>query len=163
MSDKGQTEDVDSLENAIAYRVTRAARVLRLHLTRFLEERGIELSPEQYFLLFRLSAAPGQGPRELSDPLLSDYPNTTRLIESLVRRGLVERRAAAGDRRRQELYLTDAGRELADRLVPAVLEERTALYAGFAPAELDAFWKVLVDVEERAAARAGIAAEEKLR
>ena len=55
---------------------------------------------------------------ELSDRSLRDKTTVTRMIDRMVAKDLVERRADPSDRRRQRLYLTGAGRDLFARLVP---------------------------------------------
>ena len=55
--------------------------------------------------------------KELGSLLIAEAGHPSRLVERLVEAGLVERRAAADDRRRVELSLTPAGRRLAKRVV----------------------------------------------
>lgn len=159
MNGKSNDPDGVELETAVAYQVVRAARVLRNHLVRFLAERGAELTPEQYFIFFKINSRPGASQAELADPLLGDYPNVTRLVDSLVRRGLAERRPAPDDRRRHALYLTEEGRKLAGELIPAVLAERGKLTAGLPPEAVANFTAVLHAVERNAAERGGMLTE----
>lgn len=154
-SESGVPEGAE-LENAVAYQVVRAARVLRNHLVRFLAEQGSELTPEQYFILLKINSRPGTSQAKLADPLLGDYPNVTRLVDSLVSRGFAERRPAPEDRRRHALYLTEEGRELADVLIPAVLAERKKLMAEIAPEAAANFTEVLRILERTAAERGGM-------
>src|SRR3954470_16889681 len=65
-----------------------------------------------------IAAAPGRTIEELRRPLGLTQPGATRLVERLVRAGWVERGEAAG-RRGLRLTLTDAGRELLDRMLAA--------------------------------------------
>ncbi|MGB3544766.1 MAG: hypothetical protein WBA11_17750, partial [Rubrivirga sp.] len=70
--------DVSSLDIALAYRVHRLARLLRVHLTRVLATSAPGVSPEQWFLLFRLFERGGRSQSELTDPILDDRPNVSR-------------------------------------------------------------------------------------
>ena len=60
--------------------------------------------------------------KELGDLLIAEAGHPSRLVDRLVEAGLVERAAARSDRRRLELSLTTAGREMARR-VEAVRED----------------------------------------
>ncbi len=142
--------ETDDLEKALAYRIHRSARVLRLHLSRFLALHGLDISQEQYFVLFKVRAKPGSSQVDLADEVLSDHPNVTRLVDSLVMRGYLERRADPRDRRRHAVFLTDRGVELMNRLIPAVVEARRALYDGIPPADLRVFVRVLSTIERHA-------------
>jgi MarR family transcriptional regulator, organic hydroperoxide resistance regulator len=57
--------------------------------------------------------------KELGELLVAEAGHPSRLVDRLVEAGLVERRAAADDRRRVELSLTRSGRELEKRMQAA--------------------------------------------
>ncbi len=57
--------------------------------------------------------------KELGGLLIAEAGHPSRLVDHLVEAGLVERRVAAGDRRRVELSLTAAGRRLHKRVLLA--------------------------------------------
>jgi DNA-binding MarR family transcriptional regulator len=65
--------------------------------------------------------------------LLAQY-NVSRLIDRLEMEGLVERRAVAGDRRRQTVHITQEGRGLLKRMWPvyekAIGDRFAGLYSG---------------------------------
>jgi DNA-binding MarR family transcriptional regulator len=77
--------------------------------------REFDLMPPQQLILGLLSEPRPMG--ELAREMHCDNSNITGLIDRLSERGLVERRAADGDRRVKLVALTDAGRELREELV----------------------------------------------
>ena len=135
--------DVSSLDVALAYRVHRLARLLRVHLIRVLADAAPGVSPEQWFLLFRLSERDGQSQADLIDPVLDDRPNVSRQIARLVEVGLVARAPDPDDGRRSLLSLTAAGRAQVDTLLGAVVEERGKLFTGVSADALGTFSDVL--------------------
>jgi DNA-binding MarR family transcriptional regulator len=86
---------------------------------------SVDLSPPQYRVLTLLAG--GQSMSSMLAARLSvSPPSVTTLVDSLVVRGLVERRHSEDDRRRVALTLTEAGSELlahADGELEAMLTE----------------------------------------
>lgn len=76
---------------------------------------GREISPGALSTLTAIAANPGVRPGALADALVVRRPNMTKLIDSLIRAGLVRKRTAPGDRRSVALFLTARGRRLIDR------------------------------------------------
>ena len=83
------------------------------------ELKSIGLSIPQFDLLSTLSEREGATQQELAERLYVTKGNVSGLVDRLVEAGLVERRAAAGDRRSHALHHTGQGRELAERGIAA--------------------------------------------
>ncbi len=99
-------QDSSSLDNAPAFLITRVARLLRFDLWKVLEESGTDLTPEQYFMLYRLHEGDGRSQIELDDRVLVARPKVTRQVDALEKKKLVRRGADANDRRKSLVYLT---------------------------------------------------------
>ena len=84
------------------------------------ELRPLNLSPSAFNMLMALRNAEGNTlePCQLADQLLVSRPSVTGLLDTLQRRGLIERHPHSGDRRRLLVKLTDAGHELLDGHFP---------------------------------------------
>ena len=76
--------------------------------------REFDLMPPQQMVLTHLDEPRPMG--EVAQHLHCDNSNITGIVDRLTERGLVERRAAEGDRRIKLVALTEAGRELRDEL-----------------------------------------------
>lgn len=74
------------------------------------------LSVTHYYALHHLNAHPGITLSELSQRMLCDKSNVTRMVKNLEGRGLVTRRPHETDGRRLRLYLTSDGSELQMRV-----------------------------------------------
>jgi DNA-binding MarR family transcriptional regulator len=72
--------------------------------------REFDLMPPQQMVLGLLDEPRAMG--ELAQRMHCDNSNITGIVDRLAERGLVERRAAEGDRRIKLVALTKAGREL---------------------------------------------------
>jgi DNA-binding MarR family transcriptional regulator len=90
----------------------------------------LELSPPQAIVLRFLDQPRPMG--ELAGMMRCDSSNMTGIVDRLEERGLVQRTAAAGDRRVRLIAVTDRGRELRDELnrrmaePPEVIENLSA-------------------------------------
>jgi len=142
--------DTSRIDDAVAYRILRAARRLRYGLAHALDAWGTGLSPEQFVLLFRVLERDGLTQRELGDPLLDDRPNISRIVAALEGRGWVERRPDPADRRVKRIHSTPEGRAFFDTLRPRIVEERQRIFGGISDERLEVFLDVLETVEELA-------------
>lgn len=135
------------IDDSIVYRLWRAARAQRRHFLRLAERNGIDLTPEQWFVLNKLRQEDGRNPSALADDIFADRPNITRLVRGLERKGLVARRPDPEDGRRQRIHLTLDGAALHDRFAAIVPQTRAALFAGIGPVELAALERGLARLE----------------
>jgi MarR family transcriptional regulator, transcriptional regulator for hemolysin len=138
----------NNIDQATAYLIHRMARLLRVHLIQFFEREGLEITPEQMFILFKLYEKEGQPQAELADKALNDHPNVTRLLDALEKHSLIARRADPEDRRKSLIFLTEESQALMARLLPLAIEERRRLFKGITQQELDLFENVLKRVEQ---------------
>ncbi len=95
-------------------------------------------------LAMLLSCQGGQlNPCDLSDALIASRTNVTRMTDELVNAGWVDRKPSTGDRRRVELSLTEAGRQLVLKVLPPVWKLIDQQWADFSPAEVAEFDRLL--------------------
>jgi MarR family transcriptional regulator for hemolysin len=137
----------DSLDRALAWRITRAARLLRQHLARTLRPVGV--TPEQFYLLFRLHETDGATQADLVDKTLADRPNVSRLLAGMERAGWVTRRPDPDDKRARRVFLTDAGRERVAVLLELAVQERVRLFGGLDAEQLQLLDHTLTTLESR--------------
>ncbi|MDA2812198.1 MarR family transcriptional regulator [Nocardiopsis sp. RSe5-2] len=82
---------------------------------------------------------PGDPPLSgLAEVLGRSTSRTSRVVDRMVRRGLVERYEDAADRRVRRVRLTDAGREVLDGIARVRMEAQTALWDYLTAEELEA-------------------------
>ena len=70
------------------------------------------LSPTRYYALLHISESPGLSSSELSDRLLCDKSNVTRIVKGLENSGYIFRKPHETDGRTLRLYLTNQGKEV---------------------------------------------------
>lgn len=137
------------IDDAVAYRLHRTNRLLLTHLSRVLAEGEVPLTPERWFVLARIFADEPVRQVDLTDPTLGDPPNVSRLVDALVRDGLVERRTDPRDGRGRVLRLTAHGAEVAASRLDAAVPLRHELFGGIDDDRLQVFVEVLDQLEVR--------------
>ena len=114
---KGTPTEVRSLDAFI--KLTRATHSLlaRLepHITRH------EITPTQFGILEALLHVGPLNQRDLGRKLLLSKGNISVVLNNLEKRGLVERRRNANDRRQMIVHLTPQGRSLIENVFPRVV------------------------------------------
>lgn len=87
----------------------------------------------------------------IADRLLVSSASMTSLLDTLERRGLVERHAHPTDRRKVLIQLTDEAREIVDRMLPTVHAAATEALADLAEHEREQLINALATVRARLA------------
>ena len=97
-------------------------------IIRNFKKDGISITPEQWTVLAYLWLKDGVTQQNLCDYTYKDKPSMTRLIDNLVKQGLVYRETSKEDRRANFVHLTKVGKELRTSAQVAVQETvKTAL------------------------------------
>jgi DNA-binding MarR family transcriptional regulator len=112
MKQTGRLIHVESLEDMINYQIYRIARLLRYKFQHDMRMVGLDMTQEQYFILFQLWQKDGQYQAELADDLFGDTPNITRILDVMEKKGFINRRSDPGDRRKYRVFLAERGREV---------------------------------------------------
>jgi DNA-binding MarR family transcriptional regulator len=96
-----------------------------------------ELSMSQYHLLEPLARAEDGAMcvGAIAESAGVSPPSATRMLDGLARRGLVERRRDAADRRLVHVALTEHGRELLDAKRRRMVDARTKIFDALSPSE----------------------------
>ena len=99
----------------------RAGTTSTLALEAALADTGV--SHSEYDVLVNVATGPKEGlrPTDLAERVLITKSGLTRLLDRLVERGYIERRACASDRRGQLIVLTSDGRRAFRRAAPNVV------------------------------------------
>jgi len=114
---------------------------------------GYQLSPAARQALAVLDGA-GEplSPTEIARRLIVTTASVTSLLDTLERRGLVERRADPADRRRLLVAVTPPGRDLVRQYVPEVVALQAAVMSGIGEEDREQLVAVLTRIREAIAA-----------
>lgn len=125
------------VDRAIGFWIHRVLTASRLELYRRFRELGEDITPEQWAVLIRLWEKDGITQSELSEATFRDKPTMSRIVDSMEKRGIVERRVDSDDARARLIHLTRRGRALRTKLVPVAEEVVTRMTRGIDSRALD--------------------------
>ncbi|HQW82807.1 MAG TPA: MarR family transcriptional regulator [Ferruginibacter sp.] len=93
----------------------KASTAIGRRLQKNFKQNKIEITIEQWSVLYHLWKEDGMSQQELCDATFRDKPSITRLVDNLERIKLVKRNASKEDRRKNLIVLTAEGKELEEK------------------------------------------------
>ena len=137
------------MDNAIGYLIGHTAMRIKIGLRRLFVQSGLDVTPEQWVVLFRLYERDGLTQSELGDRTVKDKTTVTRILDRLEKKGLLYRRRDTRDRRSQRIHLTESGTTVLGALMPLVHNYGAALFIDMCPGDRDTLRRLLGLVETR--------------
>jgi len=101
------------------------------------------LRPPHFGVMTLIEANPGSAQRELVERSMIDASTMVAVIDELEERGLAQRRADPGDRRKRAVYLTPTGKRTLERARTAAMETARAIFDPLDQRELETLTKLL--------------------
>ncbi|AZO78592.1 MULTISPECIES: MarR family transcriptional regulator [unclassified Bosea (in: a-proteobacteria)] len=147
--------DSPELQAAFTAELASANRKLRALVDERARDMGLTLSRAR--LLMQLAKADGPIQSDLAGLLDIEQPTLVRLLDGLERNGMIERRAAPGDRRARRVFLTPVARAQAEDILAFLAELRADVLEGIDPGELEVALRVLTRMSENIVASRGTA------
>jgi DNA-binding MarR family transcriptional regulator len=146
-----QTKPFGSLQQQVVLNLMRTTRAVEESWIQYLK-RTEGISPSQFNILRILRGARPKAVKisEIAERMVNRDPDVTRLVDRLIKQGLVRRERDSEDRRVVLVEITPAGLVLLARLDKPVLEYLEAAMAGLKPQQLRTLDTLLNEV------RAGI-------
>ncbi|HEY2421610.1 MAG TPA: MarR family transcriptional regulator [Neobacillus sp.] len=134
------------IDSSVGYLLNRTALKLNTLLTRRLNVYNV--TPEQFVLLTRLMEEDGLSQKELALRSEKDPPGVTRILDSMVTKGLIKRENQENDRRTFSIFLTEKARAIYNELV--VIEQQTMkdMLNGLTEEEINFFRNVLKQIKK---------------
>lgn len=104
-------------DDSMGFNLNRTNTIVKNTWTQHL--KPYDITPEQCAVLFCLWEEEGVTPKDLSFLLSKDAPTTVRILERLMKKGLIRRKSDPADKRSYRIYLTAQGNALQDEITAA--------------------------------------------
>lgn len=134
---------VDTPTQTVLYTLEQAIKSYRRLCQQNISKVSDDITVDQALALIILDKHPSLSQHEIAELVFKDKSSITRIIELLVKKGLVARAIHAADRRKFELRITSQGRQTIAQLADTISLNRQTALAGFTEAELAQFHSIL--------------------
>lgn len=135
------------LEKTVNYRIVTAASLLKRSIYRIIAKNNLEITPEQWSLLYFLWKDDGLTVGELAEKSKKDFANATRIIEKLVTLGYAEKIRNVEDSRKINIHSTKKGKEIKEQIVVCLQESLEISVNGISKEEQSILVDLLLKIE----------------
>ena len=135
-----------NIEMVFALMSGKLSAAINRKLYRSFRKLSIDITPEQWTVLYYLWSRDGVTQQELCNVTFKDKPSMTRLIDNLEKQQLVVSSPGVKDRRINLINLTDKGRELEVATKPLVTAIMRTALDGFSDREVEMAGRMLTKV-----------------
>lgn len=132
-----------TLDTALGFVVGRTFHIQRRAFKATVRGVGIQITPEEWVLLNRLWTRDGQRQSDLAESTIKDRTTVTRLLDGMVKKGLVRRETDPEDRRVVLAWLTDSGKSEIKQLLPTMEKLLKEATTGISERDLEITRKTL--------------------
>ncbi|MGL6266981.1 MAG: MarR family winged helix-turn-helix transcriptional regulator [Chitinophagaceae bacterium] len=124
----------------------KASTALARRLQKNFKQNGMEITIEQWSVLYHLWKQDGLSQQDLCNATFRDKPSITRLVDNLEKLKLVRRVSSKEDRRMNLIYLTDTAKRIQDQTMDLANQTLNEALVNVDPAEIDLCKSVLQQV-----------------
>jgi DNA-binding MarR family transcriptional regulator len=124
----------------------KASTAIARRLQKKFNSAGLNLTIEQWSVLYQLWKKDGMSQQELCNGTFRDKPSITRLVDNLEKTELVRRVASPADRRINMIYLTKTGQKLQEETMQLAEETLNEALEGIPPEQVNLCKEILQQV-----------------
>lgn len=137
-----------NLHEVYLFHLEKAYKQFKKYKTAYLKKVGVDITSDQWILLKSISEEEGINQRTLAEKCFKEPASVTRILDLLEKKGLVERQSITEDRRSYELYTTQQGKELVEKMLPIAVEIREKGVVGLTEEQVINLNKLLIKLFE---------------
>ena len=131
----------------------KASTAIARRLQRKLNQASVNLTIEQWSILYHLWKQDGMTQQELCEASFRDKPSITRLVDNLEKLGLVNRVTDENDRRSNRIFLTADARKLEEKTMELAEDTLNEALKGVPAEHVEISKQVLQSVYENLSGR----------
>ncbi len=130
----------------------KASTAIARRLQKNFKQAGLDITIEQWSVLYHLWKEEGQSQQQLCDATFRDKPSITRLVDNLEKLKLVKRVASKNDRRINLIYLTKEAMNLQEKTMEIANQTLNESLAGVSNGQIEIAKEVLQQVYDNLSA-----------
>ncbi len=142
-------KDIKFFEQSLTYAMEKTTTYCRLKGAQFFTSQDFGITLDQFCVLEVLSYTEDVCQRDISKKILKDRSNTSRILNILEEKGLLERKVDIKQKRLvKKVYLTPEGKALLEKIFPKVKEEYKKAFYGISEEEIAMVKRILEKMKD---------------
>jgi len=135
------------LENLVNHRIATLAALLKRQTFRIIAKNDLEITPEQWVVLYYLWQENGLTMGEIANRSKKDFGNITRIVEKLEKIGYISKRKSDTDNRSFNIYTLPKADEIKDNVQHCWTESSEMALNGITESEQQYLLAILEKME----------------
>lgn len=127
----------------VFYNIERAIKEYRRFSQRNLTRADQQITVDQALILNLVADQPELSQKEISELLYKDNAAMTRMVEGMVKKGMINKSIDPADKRRARLALTSKGEKVLENIIPVILRNREIALKGLTEKEIAMLVQIL--------------------
>ncbi|RUT78339.1 MarR family winged helix-turn-helix transcriptional regulator [Ancylomarina longa] len=119
-----------NLEKSVNHHIAISAIMIKRVFFKILNDNKLDITPEQWNILYHLNESDGMTIGKLSEITYKDFANMSRMTQKLETAGFVEKKREDIDKRVFKLFITKKGKKLNDQLHQCAFESTNIALEG---------------------------------
>ena len=137
-----------NLDHTVNHRIATVAILLKRQVYRIIAENKLEITPEQWVVMYYLWKENGLSVKEIASRSRKDMGNVTRIVDKLSKLGYVSRRKSEKDSRVSNIYILPKAEEIKEKIQNCWHESSEIAVNGISDAEQQLLLGILDKVEK---------------
>jgi MarR family transcriptional regulator, transcriptional regulator for hemolysin len=135
---------MEKLDEIIFYNLEKSIKTYRQFAQRQINQAGFDITIDQWLILQTIQENADNSQQQIAEKVFKDFASVTRMIELLVKKGLLDRAFHEEDRRRFKLTLTETGTKIIADVHPIIQQNRKQALQSLSEPDIEVFRKYLI-------------------
>ncbi len=137
-----------NLEESVNHNIATLAVLLKRQVFRIIAENDLEITPDQWVVLYYLWQEDGLTVGQIASKAKKDFANATRIVDKLEKLGYVEKRKGKEDSRKSNIFILPKADSIKDKILKCMTESMTISLNGIDETEQKCFMNTLAKIEK---------------
>lgn len=137
-----------NLDKSINHTIVTASILLRRQIYAIFKENDVEITPEQWVVLYYLWLKDGLSLGEIAKKTQKDNANITRIVNRLEKQGLIYKKIKNKDKRFYFIFLTEKSMKIKPKVFASIYSSTEICSKGLSKEEQNTFLNILNKIIE---------------
>lgn len=140
--------ELNDLTKSLGFALINTSMRIKDELRKAFKEKAYDVTPDQFAVLIKLWNKDGLSQKEICERTLKNKSNLTRILDSMEKRGLINRETNKEDRRSFSIYLTNKGKEIQAELIDIAIKTHEKIFKDITDEDKKYLFRILEDISK---------------